>query len=86
MQLQTLGKATAFQLGAPEEAERIYTISNATKLNVAAELSDRKLFKVFKSHEEWGGAWVVVRSDHCGNRKRLKFICQWVCSPNQNQR
>ncbi len=76
MQLQTLGKATSLQLGAPEEAERIYTISSAIKLKVAAKLSDRRLFKVLKSHEERGREFVVVLNDHCGNRKRLKFICQ----------
>ncbi len=81
MQLQTLGKATSLQLGAPEKAERIYYISNAIKLKVAAESSDRKVFKLLKSHEGWAGSWVVVLSNHWGNRKRLKFICQWACSP-----
>ncbi len=49
MQLETLGKPTSLQLGAPGEAERIYTISEAMRLKVDAGLSDRNLFKVLKS-------------------------------------
>ncbi len=49
MQLQIIKKPTAFQLWAPEEAERIYTISEAIRLKVDADLSDRNLFKVLKS-------------------------------------
>ncbi len=48
MQLQALGKPTSSQLGAPEEAERIYTISEAIRLKVDADLSDRNLFNVPK--------------------------------------
>ncbi len=41
MQLRTLGKPTSLQLGAPEEAERINTISDAIELKVDAELPDQ---------------------------------------------
>ncbi len=46
MQLQTLGKPTSLQLGAPEKAERIFTISEAKRVKVDADLSERNLFKV----------------------------------------
>ncbi len=49
VQLQTLRKPTSLQLGAPEEEERIYTTSEAIRLKVDADLSDRNLFKVLKS-------------------------------------
>ncbi len=36
---------------------------------MAAKLSDRRLFKVLKSHEERGREFVVVLSDHLGESK-----------------